>query len=131
MAREFLSPAVRWSIANLERLGPPGGMLVSINPERMLVQVDRNLGQYGDGLVSAVHEALIVHDGLREGVARAAQRRDRDPRRGPASVTDDGPPICKVCGEPIESPCVVCEVCDTPHHPRLLGVCGDLLDLRM
>ena len=37
-------PSVRWAIDNLLRLAPPGGMLISINPERMLVQVDRNLG---------------------------------------------------------------------------------------
>ncbi len=44
MARDFLSPAIRGTISNLHRAVHPGGMLVSINPERMLVQIDRNLG---------------------------------------------------------------------------------------
>ena len=44
MARDFLGPTVRGAIANLQRSVHPGGMLVSINPERMLVQIDRNLG---------------------------------------------------------------------------------------
>src|SRR5215218_3383885 len=45
MAREFLRPPeVREAIEGLRRLAPPSGMLVSINPERLLVQVDRNLG---------------------------------------------------------------------------------------
>jgi hypothetical protein len=116
MAREFLGPAVRRSIANLARLGPPGGMLVSINPERMLVQVDRNLGQSGDALATVVHEALTVHDGLREGVAARLNEGIAIVASGPASAQEDGLPICKVCGEPIDAPCVVCETCDTPHH---------------
>ena len=46
----------------------PGGMLVSINPERLLVQVDRNLGQSSEALAQAVREALVIHDGLLDGV---------------------------------------------------------------
>lgn len=37
MARAFLSSAVRSSVENLHHLGPPPGMLISINPERLLV----------------------------------------------------------------------------------------------
>lgn len=80
MARDFLTAPVRWAVANLLRLGPPGGMLVSINPERMLVQVDRNLGTSVDGLAAGVREALTIHDGLQSGVA-APGRRSCDRRR--------------------------------------------------
>ena len=91
-------------------------MLVSINPERMLVQVDRNLGLDPEALAFAVREALLIHDGLQrgghadvgEGVAIVAV--------GPAAEEDAGPPICKVCGEPIADPGVVCAACRTPHH---------------
>ena len=44
MAGEFLGmPEVRKALWQLRQLSPPSGMLVSINPERMLVQVDRSL----------------------------------------------------------------------------------------
>ncbi|MEO6810040.1 MAG: hypothetical protein ABI353_13080, partial [Isosphaeraceae bacterium] len=43
MACEFLdSQSVRTAVEALRELAPPSGMLISINPERMLVQVDRN-----------------------------------------------------------------------------------------
>jgi len=109
MARAFLSSSVRWAIGNLERLGPPGGMLVSINPERLLVQVDRNLGQGAEGLATAVREALIVHDGLRQGVAARLSEGIAIVAAGPAEFADSGSPICKVCGEPVASPAVLCE----------------------
>ena len=48
--RDFLNPQVRWAIGNLQRLVHAGGMLVSINPERLLVQIDRNLGQSTEAL---------------------------------------------------------------------------------
>ena len=45
-------------------------MLVSINPERLLVQIDRNLGHSTEALTQAVSEALVIHDGLQVGVSR-------------------------------------------------------------
>ena len=69
-------PATSWSspsadsVENLQRMVHPGGMLVSINPERLLVQVNRNLGQSSEALALAVREALVIHDGLLEGVHR-------------------------------------------------------------
>src|SRR5271155_4440454 len=68
MARDFLTAPVRWAIANLLKHGPRGGMVVSITPERMLVQVDRNLGASVDSLALGVREALTIHDGLQSGV---------------------------------------------------------------
>ena len=115
MARDFLTPAVRWSIDALQRLVHPGGLLISISPERMLVQIDRNLSNNRDALFSAVSESLLIHDGLQRGVERRMSEGvtivagEPDP--------DAGPPSCKVCGEPIEDgPVVVCSACSTPHH---------------
>ena len=116
MAREFLGPSVRGAIARLFRVAPPGGMLMSINPERLLVQVDRNLAVHGDWLIVAVNEALMIHDGLMEGVANKMGQGISIVATGPASVEDAGPTICKVCGDPIVSPEVICIVCKTPHH---------------
>jgi hypothetical protein len=126
MAREFLSPAVRWSIENLQRLAPPSGMLVSINPERLLVQVDRNLAQYSDALLRAVQESLIIHDGLLAGVAGRITEGIDILATGPAPA-EEGPPVCKVCGEEIVTPAVVCATCRTPHHRdcwEFVGACS-------
>ena len=118
MARDFLSHQVRWAIGNLQRLVPPGGMLVSINPERLLVQIDRNLGQNTEALSLAVSESLVIHDGLQFGVNRRMSE-------GISIVTelhleddeDNGPPVCKVCGEMIQGgPVILCTSCRTPHH---------------
>jgi hypothetical protein len=127
MACAFLMPAVRSSIGRLERLAPPGGMLVSINPERLLVQVDRNLGLSAEALAVAVHEALVVHDGLRQGVSARLGAGIAIVAAGPASPDDAGPPICKVCGEAIVTPGVVCNTCKTPHHRdcwEFVGACS-------
>jgi hypothetical protein len=127
MARQFLTPAVRWSIANLHRLAPPNGMLISINPERLLVQVDRNLGQQAEALILAVREALIIHDGLQEGVASRMNVGISIVSAGAAAVEEAGLPICKVCGEAIVTPGVLCATCRTPHHRdcwEFIGSCS-------
>lgn len=116
MAREFLGPAVREAIVGLGRLGPPGGMLVSVNPERLLVQVDRDLARQPDALLSAVREALVVHDGLVAGVMNRLGEGITVVDAGPAAPEDAGPPICKVCGDPIAPPAVLCAHCRAPHH---------------
>ncbi len=128
MARDFLTAPVRWALANLLRLGPPGGMLVSINPERMLVQVDRNLGASVEGLAAGVREALTIHDGLQSGVASRLGEGVAIVAAGSASAEDAGPPLCKVCGEEISgTPRVVCTTCRTPHHRdcwEFIGACS-------
>jgi hypothetical protein len=117
MARDFLTRDIRGTIVSLQRTVHAGGMLVSINPERMLVQIDRNLGANVESLAWVVQQAMVLHDGLVDGVRRRMGQ-------GVAIVNDDeawdedhGPTICKVCGEPIvDGDVVVCASCNTPHH---------------
>lgn len=116
MAREFLGPTVRGALARLIHFAPPGGMLMSINPERLLVQVDRNLAMHGDWLLATVNETLTIHDGLQDGVASKLGQGISIVATGPSALEDTGPPICKVCGESIVFPGVLCVVCKTPHH---------------
>jgi Prokaryotic RING finger family 1 len=128
MARDFLSLEVRSTVTSLQQIVHPGGMLVSINPERMLLQIDRNLGTNSESLAWVVAQALTLHDGLIDGVTqRIAQGVDivDDPD---AWQEDHGLPTCKVCGEPIdESEIVVCATCNTPHHRdcwEYVGACS-------
>jgi hypothetical protein len=101
-------------------------MLISISPERMLVQIDRNLGINRDALFTAVTEALLIQDGLQQGVRRRLTSGVTIVAAGPDP--DAGPPACKVCGEPIDDgPIVDCAVCGTPHHRECweyAGVCS-------
>ncbi len=128
MARDFLTAPVRWAVEGLAKLGPAGGMLVSINPERMLVQVDRNLGQVGKLLSAAVREALVIHDGLQAGVMARLAEGVAIVAAGPRRREDAGPPICKVCGDLIgDAPWVTCTTCLTPHHRdcwEFIGACS-------
>ena len=127
MAREFLAPSVRRAIGNLHRLAPPAGMLVSINPERLLVQVDRNLGLHPESLAGMVGESLMIHDGLRQGVAARMGQGIAIVEVGPSEVVDAGPTVCKVCGDPILQSRVLCATCRTPHHEdcwEFIGACS-------
>jgi hypothetical protein len=127
MARATLDGSARWSIGNLTRLGPPGGMLVSVNPQRLLVQVDRNLGQSSEGIAAAVEDALVIHDSLCQAVAQQLSEGIDIVAAGAAAVEDAGPPICQVCGEAIIAPWVLCGTCKTPHHRDcwdFIGACS-------
>lgn len=117
MAQVFLGPQARNSLDYLKKMSPPGGMLISVNPERLLVQVDRNLGSNPEAISAMVHFALELLEELVVGVQS----------RLSAGVTiveahDDAPgepaqtPICKVCGEAIVGKKVLCNICKTPHH---------------
>ncbi len=117
MARDFLCQPVRTTVASLQQVVQPGGMLVSINPERMLVQIDRNLGTNSESLAWVVKQALSLHDGLLDGVTRRMGQGVDIVEDAEAWQEDQGPPMCKVCGEPIaETEIVVCASCNTPHH---------------
>jgi Prokaryotic RING finger family 1 len=117
MARDFLGPSARDAIINLQRMVHSGGMLVSINPERMLVQIDRNLGANADALALAVREALVLHDGLLEGVSQRIAQGIAIVDHPDVWDEDTGPTICKVCGEAVaDGPIITCATCGTPHH---------------
>jgi hypothetical protein len=117
IARELLLAAeVRRAVELLRQLAPPAGMLVSINPERLLVQVDRNLGLHPPSLELAVREALVLHDRLQVSVAARFSEGIAIVAAGPAPAEDAGPPVCKVCGDPIVAVHVLCATCRTPHH---------------
>ena len=62
-------PAVRWAIDNLHRLAPPGGMLISINPERLWSRSIATSGRAPRRCTTPSSEALTIHDGLQQGVA--------------------------------------------------------------
>ncbi len=117
MARDFLRGEVCKAVGLLQKLGPPGGMLVSVNPERLLVQVDRNLATQFDALSAAVREALVIHDGLISGVSAKMAEGVAVIAAGPAAAEDAGPPLCKVCGQTIDGgPRTLCARCKAPHH---------------
>lgn len=117
MAREFLRPPeVRQTIEELRKLAPPAGMLVSINPERLLVQVDRNLGAQTPNLDAAVKFALRLNEWLQRSVAARLAEGIDIVDSGAADVADTGPPQCEVCGDLIEGLHVLCAVCKTPFH---------------
>lgn len=128
MAREFLNPKVQAAISDLMGMAHPGGMLVSITPERQLVQVDRNLGLHVDWLDRAVSNALILHDSLSIGVCMQITAGIDIMEAQTPVAADVGPPICKVCGEPIiVGPVLVCSSCQTPHHRecwQYVGTCS-------
>lgn len=117
MARDFLEPEVRAAIGALQRLVHPGGMLVSINPERLLVQIDRNLGQDAEALIQAVALTLVIHDGLLFGVKRRMTEGITIVNKPDGDEPDGEPATCKVCLESIdEGPVIICSSCMTPHH---------------
>jgi hypothetical protein len=121
VARDFLGRIdVRTAIDNLRHMAPPTGMLLSINPERLLSQADRNLGTQAAQLDAIVKETLILHDALLESVAgRASEGIDivAIGTGGGGEVEGEAQqPICEVCGEPIATTHVACVVCRTPYH---------------
>lgn len=117
IAQEFLHPFnVRQAVENLRRLAPPTGMLVSVNPERLLVQIDRNLGQSIQLLDYAVRDALLLHDWLVASVSSRMSEGISVVEVGAAAPEDAGPPVCEVCGDPITSSHLICTMCRTPFH---------------
>jgi hypothetical protein len=128
MARAFLQgEAMRSAIEALRRLAPPSGVLVSINPERLLVQVDRNLGLSTVALDTATREALILHDGLKGSVASRLQQGIEIVGSASSAQGVLGLPECTVCGDPIEGPHVQCAACHTPFHQdcwSFVGACS-------
>ncbi len=128
MSRDFLNSTIRSTVAGFQQLVHRGGMLISINPERMLVQVDRNLGTSTEHLAWVVEQALVLHDRLIEAVTRRMGEGVAIVEAAESWQEDQGAPTCKVCGEPIdESEIIVCASCNTPHHRdcwEYIGACS-------
>jgi hypothetical protein len=129
MARDFLVPGVVSAIVDLQSMAHAGGILVSISPERLLVQVDRNLGLNVESLDRAVRDTLILQDGLSRGVAQRMSAGIDIVGQQDRFDGDDGlAVVCKVCGEPItDQPVVICAQCRTPHHRECweyVGACS-------
>lgn len=114
IARELLAdPEVRRAVEGLRALSPPSGILISVNPERMLIQVDRNLGNRPGLLETAVLDALTIHDRLLLEVSRRLGEGVDiiEVANDPAAEAK-----CEVCGDPIEGAHVNCATCRTPFH---------------
>ncbi len=121
MAIAALSTSSRQSIEALAGLGGPDGLIISLSHERLLVQVDRDLGARFELLRALVDRSLILLTGVQaaaasrvgQGVAFVVEHDDS----GEPSI-EALSPHCKVCGVAIEpeTPTVVCEACGTPHH---------------
>lgn len=128
MARAFLGLMVWHVLGSLARLGPPGGILLSVNPERLLIQVDRDLGGDFGPLDTMVVASLRLHDALRAGVEERLADGIAIIEPGLEAEIDLAAPTCKVCGDPIDSPRhVLCETCRTPHHEdcwEFIGGCS-------
>ena len=127
IAAEFLrEPRARASIDGLRGLAPPAGMLLSITPERLLVQVDRNLGLAVAPLEAVVREAMTLHDLLRRRVAARLAEGIAIVESSTADDPEAGPPVCKVCNEAIDPGVerVRCASCGTPHHRDCWGFIG-------
>jgi hypothetical protein len=120
MARTFLETAgIRERLEGLRRLAPPYGMLVSVNPERLLVQIDRDMASMTPQLELAVRNSLAVHDSLQSSVL--SRVRDgvsivEGASGGARLEASEEAPECRVCGVGIEGDHVVCVQCRTPFH---------------
>ena len=132
MARDFLCHPCPQTVANLQQVVHPGGMLVSINPERMLVQIDRNLGSNAEALSWAVQEALFLHDSLLDGVTRRMSQGVAIVDDDDAWQEDEGPPILQGLrrADRGRRGHRLCRL-QYPPPPRLLGIRRRLFDLWM
>ncbi len=115
MAHAFLSvPHVPISLERLRALARPASLLLSVNPERLLLQVDRNIAstpaaldqlvQYGLMFLETMQASVLGR--VRDGVAIVPVEPDHHLET----------PECRVCGTTIESDHVACTQCNTPFH---------------
>jgi len=121
MAAGFLDDQVRLVLGKMDHLALPDGMLVSVSPERLLTQVDRDLSLDFDQFEQLIRMTLLLHDRLVQAVERHA-------REGVSIVEElageepEEAAVCQVCGEPIgDGPITRCLTCHAPHH----GDCWD------
>ncbi len=117
IALDFLNPTAAAALARLEILAPIGGLLISVNPERLLVQVDRDLTVAADLLHGIVAAAIVLYDQLVDAVARHASQGVAIVDEATAEQHASETIVCKVCGQSLGAgPTVRCDSCHTPHH---------------
>jgi hypothetical protein len=128
ITREVLLPeSIRDAIEAMRRLCPPAGLLLSVNPDRMLLQIDRNLGRTVAMLDAAVRGTLLIHDWMLESVQKRMGEGVRVVEVGTSTAADLASPVCEVCGDPIVANHVVCTQCQTPCHRdcwSFVGACS-------
>ncbi len=116
---------------HIERLvtrSPRGGFVLSLTPERLLVQIDRSLATETAILMEVVNHSLALADELMRLVADQVSAGIlilEEPHR--ESVEPVGSPTCLVCSEPIVGRAAMCCRCQTPHHPdcwSFVGACS-------
>ena len=97
---------------------PLNGFLLSINPERLLVQVDRNVAVSTQNLSTLVRETLVLLDSLQSSVAAKLSHGIEVVPTDPATAQSErlGPPECQICGTEIEGSHVECDSCSAPFH---------------
>ncbi len=110
-AKTWLSEAVRWQLIQFATLptGTRPGLLVTLQHHELVVEKNTVLYRFDD---------------LEQFYLLAAQLYDQAMLTRATGITflaeDEAQPveapICKVCGEPIESNMVICRRCRTPHH---------------
>ena len=118
IATSLFESVGRRAVENLGRLAFPAGFLISIDPERMMVQIERDMGTDDEILGRMVYESLALLDAFRASVQAKMSKGITIQEVGAASIAETGPPICKVCGDPIvyKTRRVVCSACRTPYH---------------
>jgi hypothetical protein len=109
-AAQLLTPAVRWQIDRLRRLGLGGEPFRVVFESRGLrVAKARLLSRYEE-LMPFVELSLELYDQIL--LMRSQGIEFLDDRQ--ALPVDQS--VCRVCGESIESDLVFCRRCKTPHH---------------
>jgi hypothetical protein len=111
----FAAEAVRRTVQEVRQLCPPHGVLLSVNPERLLLQIDRNLGHDVARLDLAVRGALLLHDWIVDVTSRQISR-GVDVVEVGRPAPEHGPATCEICFEAIVGAHVACAACHTPFH---------------
>ncbi|GIW89447.1 MAG: hypothetical protein KatS3mg108_3771 [Isosphaeraceae bacterium] len=124
ITQTLLGPeSVRSALEQLRALCPPAGMLLSINPERLLIQVDRDLGTRFSALEAMTRIALSLSEQLQSSVAARLSEGIHVLADPPPEPSAD-PPACPICGDQILGPHVACNTCRTPTHSECWKYAG-------
>ena len=116
LTSKWLEPQqVRENIDTLSRLCLPDGALLSMNSERLLIQVDRDLGTSFQNMDTLVRVSLELWKSLESTVqtSRSQGINLLEPEDNPQPLEAPG---CKVCGDRILGDHVCCQSCGIPCH---------------